>query len=159
MTQIRIADATSPEDLDDARRLIADYLAGLEVDQSFEDTGTELANLPWRYAPPRGALMLARREEDGVALGVIALRPLPGPGDCESRRLYVSPDGRGLGLGIKLGWAIIERAREIGYRRLLIDTRTSMHVAQGIYRNAGFYEVPPYYPNPAPGTVYMAMDL
>ncbi|MRX50972.1 GNAT family N-acetyltransferase [Paracoccus sp. S-4012] len=135
-----------------------DYVDGLGLDLSFQDAEAELAALPGAYAPPRGALLLARGAGER-ALGVIALRPLPAEGECECKRLYVRPEARGLSLGTRLGEAILARARGLGYRRMLLDTLDTMTPALRVYRGLGFREIPAYYPNPLPGVVYLGRDL
>jgi hypothetical protein len=42
---------------------------------------------------------------------------------------------------------------------MLLDTLASMAPARALYRDLGFAPVAPYYDNPLPGTLYMALDL
>ncbi len=122
--------------------------------QSFE---VELAQLPWEYAPPSGRLLLAR--SGAVAAGCVALHKLE-DGICEMKRLYVRPQFRGTGLGRRLAEEIIAQARDIGYRRMRLDTVVSvMGRAVELYRALGFREIAPYRENPIPTASYMELDL
>ncbi|MBE9606053.1 GNAT family N-acetyltransferase [Acetobacteraceae bacterium H6797] len=113
--------------------------------------------MPGKYAPPKGALLLARNTE-GTAIGCVALRPLA-EGCCEMKRLYVSPEGRGLGLGRALLEAILAEARRIGYREIRLDTLPGMDSAIALYEKAGFSRIPAYYETPLAGTIFMAKPL
>src|SRR5215831_9270511 len=97
MATVRIARAGAA-DLAAVRTLFRDYAASLSVDLAYQDFAAEVAGLPGAYAPPRGALVLAR-EGAGAAVGCVALRPMDEPGAAEIKRLYVTPQGRGAGLG------------------------------------------------------------
>jgi len=119
---------------------------------------TELAQLPGKYAPPRGVILLAR-DSEGAVLGCVALRPWPRPGVGEIKRLYVRPCARGQALGRQLAEAAIAWAARAGYARVLLDTLASMAAARRLYAALGFHPVAPYYDNPLPGTLYMALEL
>jgi ribosomal protein S18 acetylase RimI-like enzyme len=156
-----IRDARGVADVAAARRLFEEYAAALGVDLCFQNFAQELAELPGEYAPPRGCLLLAG---DGQPIGCVALRPLAGtPGadgpTGEVKRLYVQPQGRGTGLGRALALAVLERARAIGYAELKLDTLATMTSAHALYQSLGFRECAPYYRNPLPGVVYMALRL
>lgn len=155
---IDIAPARLPDDIELVRGLFAEYIAGLGVDLSFQDVGVELAQLPGKYAPPLGVILLAR-DDAGAALGCVALRPRPQSGVCEIKRLYVRPAARGQALGRRLAEAAIAWAVKAGYARVLLDTLASMQAARHLYAALGFRAVAPYYDNPVPGTLYMALEL
>lgn len=157
------------------RQLFEEYAAELEADLCFQGFQRELAELPGKYAPPRGALFLALEpatseaptsakpqliEPHGLVtvLGCVALRPLDAD-TCEMKRLYVRPAARGQGLGRALAEAIIAAGRAAGYRRMWLDTLSRLEAALKLYRVLGFVEIPPYYPNPLPGVVYLGLEL
>jgi ribosomal protein S18 acetylase RimI-like enzyme len=126
----------------DRQRIVAllrEYEAGIGISLCFQDFYAELAGLPGDYAPPKGAMVLARQAGGQELLGCVAVRPVPGsPELCEMKRLFVRPVGRGSGLGRKLALAAMTEARCLGYRRMCLDTLPSMAAAQALYRALGF---------------------
>ena len=75
------------------------------------------------------------------------------------KRLYVRPGHRGKGLGRRLAETIIEEARVIGYKKMRLDSLTSLKEAAVLYRSLGFVETPPYRFNPLQGAVFMEVNL
>ncbi|HZU43194.1 MAG TPA: GNAT family N-acetyltransferase [Terriglobales bacterium] len=140
------------------RTLFNEYAESLGFSLCFQSFEVELAQLPWEYAPPSGRLLLARSGA-AVAAGCVALHKLE-DGICEMKRLYVRPQFRGTGLGRRLAEEIIAQARDIGYRRMRLDTVVSvMGRAVELYRALGFREIAPYRENPIPSASYMELDL
>ena len=90
--------AAEARDIGEIAGLFRAYEAHIGVDLSYQGFADELATLPGKYAPPRGQLLIAR-DAGGAAIGCVALRPMEAPGCCEMKRLFVSAQGRGLGLG------------------------------------------------------------
>jgi ribosomal protein S18 acetylase RimI-like enzyme len=148
----------APADLVDVAALFQAYAASLPVDLGYQDFAAELAGLPGKYAPPKGALLIARAP-DGAPLGCVALRPLPDPGASEMKRLYVAPAARGLGLGRALAEAITAEAARLGYREIRLDTLPTMASAIGLYETLGFSRTAPYYDTPVEGTLFLARPL
>lgn len=153
-----ISDAGGPADIEIVRGLFLAYQKALDVDLCFQGFAGELAGLPGQYAAPSGALLLARNEH-GEALGCVALRSCDGVGMCEMKRLYVTPEARGLGVGTALLEAILAAARAIGYRDIRLDTLPQMTAARALYAKAGFKPIPPYYDSPIAGTAFLAKPL
>lgn len=155
---IRIEPAHFPEEAELVRRLFTEYVDSLGIDLSFQNVGAELADIPGKYAPPRGTILIAR-DKAGDAVGCVALRPLAMPGTCEIKRLYVRPRARHQDFGRRLAEAIVRAAGTMGYTRAVLDTLPSMRAAQALYASLGFRPTDPYYRNPVPGTIYLALDL
>ena len=154
---IRIVQVGSAAEVEAVATLFREYAASLGVDLGFQGFAEEVAGLPGHYAPPRGVLLLAL--DGDAALGCAGLRPLHWPDVAELKRLYVRPQGRGHGLGMKLSQAILTLARDIGYRRVRLDTLPTMRTAQQLYEALGFRDIPPYRFNPVAGTRYMELLL
>ena len=153
---IRITEARWPDDHATVESLFREYIASLTEDISFQNPDDELASLPGKYARPGGVVLIAR---DGAeAAGAIAYRMFE-PGVAEMKRLYVRPAYRGRSLGRELANELIDDARGRGYRTIMLDTLGSMSAARTLYRDLGFVPVEPYYDNPLPGVMYMALDL
>ena len=140
------------------KKLFAEYTASLNLDLSFQDFEKELENLPGKYAPPEGSLILA--EENGIPAGCVALRKFGTDGDiCEMKRLYVPDSFRKRGIGKELVCRIIAQGTAMGYGSMLLDTLSTMAKARELYEAAGFKRIDPYYHNPLEGAIFMELDL
>jgi len=149
--------AESPAQIAQARELFLEYAQSLGFSLCFQNFDQELAGLPGDYAPPEGRLLLAQYDDE--LAGCVALHQLE-PGICEMKRLYLRPQFRGKGLGRILAERIITEARQIGYRRMRLDTvEPVMKDAVAMYRKLGFKEVAPYRANPIAGALYMELEL
>ena len=157
-TSFQIAPVRTADDLAATVGLFRAYAASLDVDLSYQNFEAEVAAMPGKYAPPAGELLLAR-DAEGKPVGCVGLRPIEPPGCCEMKRLYVAPEGRGIGLGKGLVDAIVEVAERIGYREIKLDTLPSMVGALSLYRKLGFEADEPYYDTPVAGTVFMRRIL
>jgi ribosomal protein S18 acetylase RimI-like enzyme len=149
--------AESRAQIAQARELFLEYAQSLGFSLCFQNFDEELARLPGDYAPPAGRLLLA--EYEGQLAGCVALHQLE-DGICEMKRLYLRPQFRGKGLGRALADRLIAEARQIGYRRMRLDTvEPVMKDAVAMYRKLGFREIEPYCSNPIAGALYMELGL
>jgi GNAT superfamily N-acetyltransferase len=157
MSGVEIEPASGAAGMAAVAALFREYAAALDVDLCLQGFAEEVESLPGLYAPPGGALLLAKRE--GAALGCIALKPLAPPGIAEIKRLYVRPEGRGLGLGRALIAAILAAGKQIGYDELKLDTLPHLEVAIALYTQAGFAPIAPYGSHAYPSLVCLGKTL
>ncbi|KAH6995222.1 putative GNAT family N-acetyltransferase [Ilyonectria destructans] len=171
--QFRICPARSDLEVNTAASLIRDYTNSLQMDLTYQGFSTEMGNLSTYYGPPQGELLVAYGlEPRDTPLGCVALRPLKQhlnqeirenpekqTNSCEMKRLYVSPEARGMGLGEILLKAIIHKARELGYAEMVLDTLPSMEGALRLYKRAKFVRTQAYYNTPVDETVFLKLDL
>lgn len=145
--------------LEQVRQYFRNYAGWLGVDLSYQNFGEEMATLPGAYAAPQGRLFFA--EVDGQPAGCVGIRPMTegSEGMGEMKRLYVDPAQRSKGVGHKLALAGIRAAKEIGYRKLVVDTLPAMRMAVKLYRELGFLDAPAYYKTSVEGEMFLALDL
>ena len=120
----------------------------------------ELVQLVDIYSSP-GFLLLATDESD-TRLGCVGLKDLGvinGRTTGEIRRLFVRQTGRTAGLGRSLLLDLIDRSKEAGFDRLVLNTLPTMVEAQGLYSKLGFEPCDPYVESPLEETIYLALDF
>jgi len=122
--------------------------------QNFEE---EVADLPGKYSPPSGRLLLGY--VDSELAGCVALRQHDSD-TGEMKRLFLRPGFRGKGLGKALVVKIIDEAKLIGYKAMCLDTIPGkMDSAIALYEAMGFKDISPYYDNQATDSRFMRKDL
>ncbi len=164
MNEIQISIATTESNFTAVRLLFSEYLTFLfdlpNMNLYFDPLQSPFAELDelqsGKYAPPEGTILLAT--SDNEPIGVVALRKFDDE-DCEMKRLYVRPILRGASVGRKLAEAIIEKGRQLGYKRMLLDTHTTMKKAHQLYESLGFHYIPRYNDNAVPDALFMALQL
>ena len=148
---------------DEVKALFNEYTQMLiDGDNSFKDYlelqkyDHELEDLEDKYGLPYGRLYLVFY--DGDLAGCIGLRKIDSE-NCEMKRLYVKPQFRGKKIASFLVKHIIEEARKIGYKHILLDTLPFLETAINMYINYGFYEIESYNNSPMDNLIYLKYDL
>lgn len=82
-------------------------------------------------------------EENGTLLGSCGVYPTDGlPAGCaELVKLYLSPEARGKGVGSILIRNAIDRARQLGYNLLYLETFDELAKAVSLYYRLGFESI------------------
>lgn len=140
-----------------AKALIVEYSELPHIAGRWRDPAAEIAALPGEYVPPTGAMLLAM--DGDTVLGVVCLRGIEPAGVCEMKRLYVSPAGRGRGVGEALSLAVMGHARSLGYTTMKLDTAPELAAARALYGKLGFHEIPRYLDYQSPDAVCYERSL
>ena len=81
--------------------------------------------------------------QDGAIIGGVGVAEFEGlPGGCELQKLYLTPSARGRGLGSAMIQFIEDRARELGYRQIYLETHTALSAALRAYERCGYRPIP-----------------
>ena len=90
--------------------------------------------------PGRAYYVLLDGETVAGGVGVAEFEGLPG--GCELQKLYLAPAFRGQGLGSQMIRFIEDRARELGYGQIYLETHTALQAALRAYERAGYRPIP-----------------
>ena len=112
------------------------------------------------------AELLVAVDSDDVLLGTVTIA-LPGTpyaevsreGELEFRMLAVDPLARNRGVGGALIQAVLDRARERGFSRVVLCTQDTMLGVRGIYERLGFQRIPERDWDPLPDVNLVAYGL
>ena len=113
--------------------------AGVDIEKEIA------AGPPADLVPPNGVLLIAR--VDGEPAGLGGVRHLDTE-VAEVKSMFVDPRFRGTGLGRRILARLDEIAAEHGCTAVRLDTSDYLTPAVGLYRAAGYLEVPAYNDNP-----------
>jgi GNAT superfamily N-acetyltransferase len=148
---IELADAHSAE----VQGLLASYFAEIYAAFGYDDALAPPAPAE-DFTAPRGQFLVVR-DQDRTATGCGAVRLLD-PATAEIKRMWLHPSIRGRGAGSALLTALESAALGLGARRGVLDTNATLTNALGLYRAAGWVEVPAYNEN-NDATHWFAKDL
>lgn len=95
-----------------------------------------------QFMPPNGQLVLAKSGA-GDLVGCGCLKRLDHDSG-ELKRLFVKPEARGLGVGRQLVQMRMDAARDIGLKKLYVDTLRNNVEMRGLYKKLGFQEIDGY---------------
>lgn len=136
-------ETTRPDDAE-VQALYGDFIREADGPLGIDLEAEIATGPPTELAPPDGLLLIAR--VDGAPAGLGGVRYLDT--DCaEVKSMFVSPAHRGIGLGRRLLSELEGVARQRGCRAIRLDTSDYLTEAIGLYRSAGYREVPAYNSN------------
>jgi len=135
LSHLTIRPATN-NDLDAIANLVFSVLRefGLEPDPSATDA--DLEDIEANYLQ-RGGLFEVIEDPDGNLVGSVGVFPID-ENICELRKMYFVPAIRGLGLGGYVLERAINEAKELGFRRMVLETSSKLLAANRLYLHFGF---------------------
>ncbi|MFT2014971.1 GNAT family N-acetyltransferase [Streptomyces sp. 796.1] len=95
--------------------------------------------------PPNAVFLVGRYAGEPAGCAGVRLRDAA---TAELKRLYVRPAERGTGGGAALLTAAHAAARELGARRIILDTRHDLVEARALYARHGYGEIERYNEDP-----------
>lgn len=153
---VDITPVLTDEDYDILRVLFVEYANSLGFSLRFQNFDSELDELKSVYGGARSAAFLGWLE--GKRVGCVGVKQF-NQDSCEMKRLFIRPEGRGVGLGKMLARTAIRKAKDFGYKVMYLDTMNFMTEANALYKSLGFELTKPYYHNPLKGVNYYRLEL
>ncbi len=134
------------------RSVLAEFGANKPGTVYFDPTTDDLFNL---FSIEGAAYFVAVAE--GQIIGGSGIYPTTGlpAGFCELVKLYLIPEARGLGLGLRLMKTCFLKAAELGFSDIYLETMPELRNAIGLYEKAGFS----YLPGPLGKSGHFGCDL
>ncbi|NUR97086.1 MAG: MarR family transcriptional regulator [Kribbellaceae bacterium] len=129
-----------------AQYCLNEYFAelGRRFDDGFDRSRSISADNA-ELTPPAGLLLLATLNSEPIGCGALKLH---GNDPAEIKRMWVSPDARGLGLGRRLLTELEHAAATHGAPAVRLETNRTLTEAIALYRSSGYEEVPAFNDEP-----------
>lgn len=145
MAAASVSIAPESADSQDARACVEAYFRELSerFEEGFDPDHGGYAGTP---TPDDESTFLVARL-DGLAVGCGMLKKLDTK-TAEIKRMWVSPDARGLGIARRLLESLETLAMGSNVQRIRLDTNRSLGEAQALYRKAGYEAIERYNDNP-----------
>ena len=123
-------------DCEAVRGLVFGVLREFGLEPETDGIDADLDDIEANYID-RGGLFEVLENEQGELLGTVGLFPMAGS-EVELRKMYFQPALRGKGVGRKLLARTVESARELGFRRVVLETASVLKAAIALYSSFGF---------------------
>jgi putative acetyltransferase len=134
------------------RKTLAEFGANKPGTVYFDPTTDNLFKL---FSLPDSAYFII--EVEGRIVGGSGVFPTPGlpDGCCELVKLYLLSELRGQGLGLLLMEKCFQKAIDLGFSEMYLETMPELRTAIGLYEKAGFT----YLPGPMGQSGHFGCDL
>ena len=136
--RLRLADN---KDCEKVRELVFSILKEYNLKPDPASTDTDIKNIEQAYFE-RGGTFYVLEEKDGAIIGAYGLYPIDRQ-TCELRKMYLQSSHRGRGLGKLLLERALSQARQLGFKRIILETASVLKEAIALYKSYGFVEYVP----------------
>jgi len=137
LSHLTIRSATN-DDRERVAKLVFGVLAEYGLEPDPETTDADLQDIEANYLQRGGLFEVI--EDSGNMLGSVGLYPV-NKTTCELRKMYFIPSARGLGLGKYVLARAIARAKELGFKQIVLETSSKLIAANRLYNKFGFKPV------------------
>ena len=146
----------SNEDIPSIKKLVFGVLKEFDLLPAPETTDADLNDIEGNYLRP-GGLFEVIENHDGHLMGTVGVFPVDSK-TCELRKMYFAPEVRGAGLGKFILRRVIDRAKELGFARVVLETSSKLPAAKRLYEGFGFQPFVADHPSPRSDQSYR-LDL
>ena len=134
-SKITIRPATNA-DCERVQSLVFGILREYGLEPDLRGTDRDIADIEKHYIK-RGGIFELIENENGELLGTVGLYPVTKE-TVELRKMYFSKKLRGRGFGKKTLQRMIETAREMGFKKIYLETAQVLKEAVHLYEKFGF---------------------
>jgi ribosomal protein S18 acetylase RimI-like enzyme len=157
-TPFKFITASTPADYDNFKTLLQTYYAETDPEtQKVSSILKDSANLPGRYAPPRGGIVLAYQGAELAGCG--ALSATAHSGLAEIKRVYVLNTFRRQGLARQLTLVCMELARQACYHAVGVGALPHNTPAIALYQQLGFKPVSNFRDTSAEHLIFLGVGV
>ena len=146
----------SNEDIASIKKLVFGVLEEFDLLPDPETTDADLNDIEGNYLG-RGGLFELIEDRQGSLKGTVGVFPVDS-NICELRKMYFVPEIRGSGLGKFILQRVINRAKELGFARMVLETSSKLPAAKRLYEGFGFQPFVADHPSPRSDQSYR-LDL
>lgn len=123
-------------DIPEVTQLIYEVLEEYGLPPHPDSTDADLKDLEGNYLQDHGSFDVLLNDNSAI-IGTVGILRLD-EGKCELRKMYLKANERGKGYGKLLLEHGLRKARELGYRRVILETASVLKEAITLYRKYGF---------------------
>lgn len=131
--KIRLANNS---DCENVQNLVFSVLREYGLQPDLQGTDQDIADLEKNYIN-RGGIFELIEDDEGNLLGTVGLYPM-NENTIELRKMYFSKDLRGKGMGKQTLSRMIEKAKELGFQKIYLETASPLVEAIHLYKKFGF---------------------
>jgi GNAT superfamily N-acetyltransferase len=126
-------------------KLVADYVAAIKAMYPWWTPEVGPGMTARDVEPPNGRWLVAYR--NGRAVGCGGVKRID-ERTAEIKRIYVTPEARGIGVARELLSSLERAAKHAGYQLVRLDTGPEQHPSVKLFRSSGYEPIADYNGNP-----------
>jgi putative acetyltransferase len=135
LENISVRSATNA-DCENVQYLVFSVLREYGLEPNLQGTDVDLTDIEAHYIT-RGGIFEIIEDEQGNLLGTVGLFPMSDE-TVELRKMYFHKNLRGKGFGKNTLERMIEKSRELGFKKIYLETATVLKEAVILYEKFGF---------------------